>query len=77
MAMRTEMHRYLRRIIEQGIAEHHFAQDIDPGVATNSIFELLNTTVRWFKPTGRLSHDDLAVFYRGFVLSGLRPAVAG
>jgi hypothetical protein len=72
MAMRNEMHRYLRRIIEQGIAEGHFDADTDPGVATNSIFEMLNSTVRWFRPTGRLPYDDLATFYETFVLRGLR-----
>jgi TetR/AcrR family transcriptional regulator, cholesterol catabolism regulator len=74
MEMRNEMHRYVRRIIEQGIAEGHFDPATDPGVATNSIFELLNSTVRWFRPTGRLSYDDLAAFYRTFVLRGLSPA---
>jgi AcrR family transcriptional regulator len=74
MEMRNEMHRYLRRIIEQGIAEGHFDANIDPGVATNSIFELLNSTVRWFRPSGRLSYDDLGVFYRDFVLGGLSSA---
>ena len=71
MEMRNEMHRYVRRILEQGIADGHFDPSIDPGVATNSIFELLNSTVRWFRPTGRLSYDDLGVFYRDFVLRGL------
>jgi TetR/AcrR family transcriptional regulator, cholesterol catabolism regulator len=73
MEMRSQMHNYLRRIIEQGIAEGDFDAEIDAGAATNSIFELLNSTVRWFRPTGRLSYDDLAVFYRDFVLRGLRP----
>jgi len=74
MEMRNQMHRYLRGIIEQGIAAGHFDPATDPGVATNSLFELLNSTVRWFRPTGRLSNDDLAAFYKTFVLRGLRPA---
>jgi len=73
MEMRNEMHRFVRRIIEQGIAEGHFDSVTDPGVATNSVFELLNSTVRWFRPTGRLTHEDLGDFYRTFVLRGLRP----
>jgi AcrR family transcriptional regulator len=77
MAMRNTMHRYLRGIIEQGIAGGEFDGGTDPGVATNSIFELLNSTVRWFRPTGRLSYDDLAHFYKTFVLGGLRPMRAG
>jgi AcrR family transcriptional regulator len=77
MAMRNQMHRYVRRIIEQGIAEGHFDAAVDPGVATNSIFEMLNSTVRWFRPTGRLSHDDLARFYETFVLRGLHAGPTG
>ena len=71
MEMRNGMHSYVRRIIEKGIGDGHFDPTVDPGVVTNSIFELLNSTVRWFRPTGRLSYDDLAVFYRDFVLRGL------
>ena len=74
MEMRNEMHRYVRRIIEQGVADGYFDSTTDPGVATNSVFELLNSTVRWFRPTGRLSYDDLGVFYRDFVLRGLGSA---
>ena len=74
MEMRNEMHRYVRRIIEDGVGDGSFDAAIDPGVATNSLFELLNSTVRWFRPTGRLSYDDLAVFYKDFVLRGLSPA---
>jgi len=73
MEMRNQMHRYVRGIIDQGIADGQFDSTTDPGVATNSIFELLNSTVRWFRPTGRLSFDDLADFYKTFVLRGLRP----
>ena len=72
MQMRNEMHRYVRTIIEECITERQFDPAIDPGVATNSLFELLNSTVRWFRPTGRLSYDDLAVFYATLVLRGLR-----
>jgi len=77
MEMRNEMHRYVRRIIEQGIAEGHFDPATDPGVATNSIFELLNSTSRWFRPTGRLSHDALGAFYKKLIVQGLRPEATG
>jgi AcrR family transcriptional regulator len=73
MEMRNDMHRYVRRIIEQGIAEGHFDPATDPGVATNSIYEVLNGTIQWFRPTGRLSHRDVGEFYKALVLRGLRP----
>lgn len=73
MEMRNQMHQYVRKIVEQGIAEGHFDPTTDPGVATNSIFELLNSTSRWFRPTGRLSHDALGAFYKKLIVQGLRP----
>ena len=76
MEMRNQMHRYVRKLVERGIDGGQFDAGIDPGAATNSIFELLNSTVRWFRPTGRLSYDDLATFYRAFVLNGLRGPVS-
>ena len=69
--MRVEMHGYVRRIFEQGIAEHDFDPSIDPGVATNSLFEMLNSTIRWFRPSGRLSHADVGEYYKRLVLQGI------
>jgi len=66
--MRLEMHSYVRKIFEQGIAEHDFDPVLDPGVATNTLFELLNGTIRWFHPSGRLSHADVGEFYKQLVL---------
>jgi AcrR family transcriptional regulator len=71
MAMRTRMHRFVREIVAKGIADGQFDPATDPGVATNSIFELLSSARRWFRPTGRLSWEDLASFYTTFVLRGL------
>ena len=77
--MRVAMHGYARRIFEQGIAEHDFDPSIDPGVATNSLFELLNGTIRWFRPSGRLSHTDVGEYYKRLVLHGVlrRPGESG
>jgi len=71
MEMRVKMHSYARRIFEQGIAEGDFDASIDPGVATNSLFELLNGTIRWFRPGGRLSHADVGAYYQKLVLHGI------
>ena len=79
MEMRMEMHGYVRQIFEQGIAEHDFDPSIDPGVATNSLFELLNGTIRWFRPSGRLSHADVGEYYKNLLLHGVlrRPGARG
>jgi AcrR family transcriptional regulator len=74
MGMRTEIHRFLRRIVEQGIDEGCFDVTLDPGVVTNSLLEMLHGTVRWFRPGGRRSYSDLADFYVALVARGLAPA---
>jgi len=73
MAKRVAIHRYGRSLIEQGIAEGHFDPDIDVGLATNTLFEALNASTRWFRPNGRLSHEELADWFVTLFLRGLRP----
>jgi TetR/AcrR family transcriptional regulator, cholesterol catabolism regulator len=71
MAKRNELHGFVRGLIEQGIADGDFDPATDPGVATNSVFQMLNATSGWFRPTGRLTIPDIAEWYRAFVLRGL------
>ena len=77
MEMRLEMHGYVRQIFEQGIAQSDFDPSIDPGVAANSLFELLNGTIRWFRPSGRLSHTDVGEYYKRLVLQGVLSGAKG
>ena len=51
MAKRCRIHRFVREIIERGIAEGDFHADVDPGVTTNSLFEMLNGVSHWFHPS--------------------------
>jgi AcrR family transcriptional regulator len=71
MEKRNRMHGFVRSLIEQGIAEGAFDPAIDPGVATNALFELMNGTRHWYRPDGRQAIDDIAVWYRSFILRGL------
>ena len=73
MAMRNEIHRFLRAIVEQGIAEGHFDAALDPAVVTNSLLELLHGTIRWFRAGGRMTHSDVGEFYVALLEHGLRP----
>jgi TetR/AcrR family transcriptional regulator, cholesterol catabolism regulator len=77
MEMRLEMHGYVRQIFEQGIGQGDFDPSIDPGVAANSLFELLNGTIRWFRPSGRLSHTDVGEYYKRLVLQGVLSGAKG
>jgi TetR/AcrR family transcriptional regulator, cholesterol catabolism regulator len=71
MEKRGRIHRFAREIIERGIAEGYFAADVDPGVTTNSLFEMLNGVSQWFHPSRPLSYEELAEHLWRFVLRGL------
>ena len=71
MAKRNELHGFVRSLLEQGIAEGAFDPEVDPGIATNAIFEMMNGTRRWFRPDGAKSTHDIGEWYRGFILKGL------
>ena len=71
MAKRNQLHGFVRSIIEQGIAEGSFDPSIDPGVATNALFEMMNGTRHWFRQDGRMTTLDIAQWYRDFILRGL------
>jgi AcrR family transcriptional regulator len=71
MAMRRQLHKVLRGILDQGIAEGAFDPRMNPSVVVNSVFLLLNTTHRWYKPTGPASIGELVEWYQTFILRGV------
>jgi TetR/AcrR family transcriptional regulator, cholesterol catabolism regulator len=71
MAKRNQLHGFVRSVIEQGITEGSFDPNIDPGVATNALFEMMNGTRHWFRQDGRMTTLGIAAWYRDFILRGL------
>ena len=71
MNKRGRIHRFVREIIEAGIAEGCFDSGIDPGITTNNVFDMLNGISQWFRPGRPLQYDELAEQVRRFVLRGL------
>ena len=69
-SMRRELHGFVRRIIEQGMKDSDFDPDVDVGVATNTLFELLNTTRQWVKQ-GPLSLSEIGDWYTRMLVRGL------
>ena len=67
--MREACNAFVRAVIEQGVAEGHFDGALDPNVAVQNIFFLLNNTHRWYRPTGRLSYDQMNVWYQAIIWS--------
>lgn len=62
---------FVKAIIDDGIRQGQFDPDVDTSVATNTIFELMNTSRMWYQPTGRLSLVEIGDWYATFVIRGL------
>jgi AcrR family transcriptional regulator len=71
MAQRRKFHDLLGEILRQGIAEGCFDPAMDVSVVVNSLLLLMNTTHRWYRPTGRVGTQDMVQWYKTFILRGL------
>lgn len=59
------------RVIERGIENGSF-RSIEPRIAAFSIIAMCSWTAWWFKPTGRLSTEQVAQAIADFALHGVR-----
>jgi AcrR family transcriptional regulator len=71
MAQRRKFHDLLGEILRQGMAEGRFDPAMDVSVVVNSLLLLVNTTHRWYRPTGRVGTHDMIEWYQTFILRGL------
>jgi AcrR family transcriptional regulator len=69
-AWAKEMTRLTRRfesislqLIKQAMAEGRFRDDIEPDLAANALFGMINWTHRWFKPGRRRKAEDLSASF--------------
>ena len=72
LGWRDQMDDYVAGIVRQGIDEGVFEEHVDPGVAASTLFVVLNATRTWFHEPGRISYRELADWYVGLFLAGLR-----
>jgi AcrR family transcriptional regulator len=70
-AIRYQTQLLLKSILTDGVAEGIFDPNLDPSVAANSIISLMNTTLRWYRPGGRCSIQEIGEWYKSFTLKGL------
>jgi hypothetical protein len=72
----VEGHRqYARRfqeIVEEGIAAG-VVRDMDPQILTYAILGLCNSIVGWYRPSRRLSADEVRALFMEFAAEGWRP----
>lgn len=68
--MRDEYEKQIQSVLEEGVAEGIF--DItDLKAVSYAILSMCTAVCIWFKKSGRLSKEEVADFYSGFILRGL------
>ncbi len=58
-------------VIEDGMRHGVFRDDLDPDVVYRFTRDVIWVTVRWYRPDGRLTPDELAGQYVSMILDGL------
>ncbi|MDX1447678.1 MAG: TetR/AcrR family transcriptional regulator [Acidimicrobiia bacterium] len=71
-AMGRKFERRWAGILEDGVAEGEFRQDLDIDVTVKASLSMCNMTLTWFRPDGRLSIEQLADHFSDLVLGGIR-----
>lgn len=71
-----EYEEFFARIIEDGIATGELRAGFDVKVTVYAILGMLNWALRWLRPDGRLSVEEVAGQLADLVLLGLQPSGA-
>jgi AcrR family transcriptional regulator len=74
LAMRDRIHRFPADIVRDGIERGFFDPSVNPGVVANNLFNVLNTTGRWYRDTGPVALEELITWYTKLFLRGLGAA---
>lgn len=69
--MRDEYEQVFQKIIAQGCRKGLFVE-VDVKILSYAILTLCTAGASWFKPSGRLSIDDIANIYENFIIAGLK-----
>lgn len=66
-----EVRRIWTTVLRDGIDAGAFRRDLDPEITYRFLRDSVWVAVRWFRPHGRLSADDLADQYLTMILDGI------
>ena len=68
----------VRRLIEDGAAAGEFVVE-DPGLTTFAFFGMVNWAYQWYRPGGKLSHQEIARYFWETFMTGIaeRPGLTG
>lgn len=70
---RDRYEQIFRRMVEEGISSGEFAPQ-DVGMSVRAILGMANSVVRWYRPDGSKSAEEIAAYLASFALGG---ALAG
>ena len=68
---RTEYRRLIERVIEDGKKSGHFREDISTTITTMAIIGLVNWTYKWYKQNGKLTMEQITVYFNDIILRGI------
>ncbi len=71
MKKRYEYESIFQDIIREGSDQGIFVKE-DVKILSYAILTLCTSGASWFKPTGRLTVDEIAGIYEKFIISGLK-----
>jgi AcrR family transcriptional regulator len=71
LALRDRYERRIRRIVQDGVRKGVFRGDVDPAVASLVVLGAANWSVKWYRPTGRLSLPKIAEAFAAHLVRGL------
>src|SRR4029077_15033769 len=66
-----------RRVLVQGVQDGSFRSELDVDVALRILRDTVWVSVRWYRPGGRITVDNLAKQYLTMVLDGLTNPESG
>ena len=69
--MESDVRRMWVRVLEAGVDDGVFRDDLDPKLTYQFLRDAIWVAVRWFTPSGRLTVDELADQYLKLVMEGL------
>jgi len=67
---RDRYEQIFRRMVEEGISSGEFAPQ-DVGMSVRAILGMANSVVRWYRPDGSKSAEEIASYLAGFALGGV------
>jgi TetR/AcrR family transcriptional regulator, cholesterol catabolism regulator len=65
------------RVLRNGIRKGYFKSTIDPRLTWTFIRDALSVTIRWWKPNGKYTIDDIARHYTNMIYGGILAADDG